>query len=236
MMNKITVEKSFWKIFPDAQVNIMILKGLDNQDTDVNFYSDLLSNADQEARQYLTEESFKDNPIVASWRKTYQSFKKKKGARASIEALLKRVDQDKGVGTINPLVDLYNSVSLKFGVPVGGEDLDTIKGDFHLGVAEGGEAFYPLGDDKNEPALPGEVIYYDNEGAICRCLNWRDGKRTMLTENTKNAIMVMEATNDLQKQNLDKAMDDLKELVSNRLKVSGTIYKLNQENPTIEIK
>ena len=56
----------------------------------------------------------------------------KKGARASIEALLKRVSQGKTFDPINPLVDIYNSVSLEYAVPCGGEDLDQIAGQMHL--------------------------------------------------------------------------------------------------------
>ena len=40
-----------------------------------------------------------------------------------------------------------------------------------------------------------EVIYYDDEGAVCRCLNWREAQRTMLTEDSQNVVAVMEAIN-----------------------------------------
>lgn len=122
---------------------------------------------------------------------------------------------------------------MRFAVPVGGEDLSAIEGDLHLGMAQGGEAFYPLGDDQNEPALPGEIIYSDAAGAVCRCLNWRDGKRTMLTETTTDAIMFMEATNALQKENLDTAMDALQRVIARELGVEGTIYHLTAADPTI---
>jgi len=44
----------------------------------------------------------------------------KKGARSSTEALLKRVSQGREFNPINPLVDVYNSVSLSYAVPCGG--------------------------------------------------------------------------------------------------------------------
>lgn len=39
---------------------------------------------------------------------------------------------------INPLVDLYNSVSLSYALPCGGEDLAALAGDLRLGMAQGG--------------------------------------------------------------------------------------------------
>ena len=42
------------------------------------------------------------------------------------------------------------------------------------------------------------MIYFDEQGAVCRCLNWREAQRTMLTEETKDAVLVIEAINEEQ--------------------------------------
>ena len=93
----------------------------------------------------------------------------------------------------------------------------------HLGVASGNEDFYPLGAEKSDPPRAGEVIYYDQTGAVCRSLNWRDGKRTMLTEDTTNAILIMEAITDSQKERADKAIQALKQKIAVELGVVGDI-------------
>ena len=93
----------------------------------------------------------------------------------------------------------------------------------HLGTANGGEAFRPLGSNKDDPALPGEVIYYDNEGAICRSFNWREAQRTMLTENTTDAIMVIEAINEEQQIISEQAILELKYRIQNILGIEGQI-------------
>lgn len=86
----------------------------------------------------------------------FYKFKTKKGARCSIEALLKRISKGGQIGTINPLVDIYNGVSLKYGVPVGGEDMDKFVGDNRLTVAAGDEEFITLGSDKASLHMPGK--------------------------------------------------------------------------------
>ena len=71
------------------------------------------------------------------WRQVFTKFKTKKGTRSSIEALLKRVSQGREFNPINPLVDIYNSVSLSYAVPCEGEDLAKIVGDLCLDELRG---------------------------------------------------------------------------------------------------
>ena len=63
------------------------------------------------------------------------------------------------MGSINPLVDIYNTVSLTYALPCGGEDIDTFAGDLRLTVTQGGDAFRALGDEADSETLPGEVCY-----------------------------------------------------------------------------
>ncbi|AIS08705.1 hypothetical protein LACWKB8_0395 [Lactobacillus sp. wkB8] len=223
-MQKLIVDNTFWSIFPQAKIYTLVVNDLNNHILDnSDKYQIMLNQAETEAKQYLTAKEFKDNIVIAEWREVLSKFKKKKGARSSIEALLKRVSQGKVFNPINPLVDIYNSVSLEYAVPCGGEDLDQIAGQMHLGVASGNEDFYPLGAEKSDPPRAGEVIYYDENGAVCRSLNWRDGKRTMLTEDTTNAILIMEAVTADQKDRAEQAIQALKKKIATELGVEGTI-------------
>ena len=214
-MSKIIIDDEFWDVFPNAQLNILTVTNIRNQypEDERSYFSGLLCEAAIEARRYLANETFSQNPVIDEWRKAFGQFKTKKGARSSIEALLKRVSQGREFAPINPLVDIYNSISLKYAVPCGGEDLHLIEGDLHLGKAKGGEAFLPLGADHDSPALPEEIIYYDTEGAICRCLNWREAQRTMLTEDTTAAVLVIESINKEQAYRANQAMDEMKVLI-----------------------
>ncbi|WP_294955874.1 phenylalanine--tRNA ligase beta subunit-related protein [uncultured Lactobacillus sp.] len=223
-MQELIVDNTFWSIFPQAKIYTLIVNGINNHIPDISDnYQTMLNQAEEEAKQYLTAKDFKDNIVIAEWREVLTKFKKKKGSRSSIEAPLKRVSQDKTFNPINPLVDIYNSVSLEYAVPCGGEDLDQIAGQMHLGVATGNEDFYPLGAEKSDPPRAGEVIYYDQKGAVCRSLNWRDDKRTMLTEDTTYAILIMEAVTDNQKERADKAIQALKQKIAVELGVVGDI-------------
>ena len=157
-------------------------------------------------------------------------------ARAkAIEAMLKRVDKGNPVGSINPVVDIYNAVSLTYAFPVGGEDIDHFAGDLVLTVAEGGEDFLALGDEEPQPALPGEVIYRDDLGAVCRCWNWRDGQRTMLTEDTKNAFLIIECVDPSRDGDLNAALERLAEKTAEYLGAETKISIVDADNKEIEI-
>lgn len=234
---KVTVENEFWELFPQAQISIMVAKGLDNsvdESKDLYFKS-LLDKGGKRAEDFISDEPFTQNEVIQEWRQAFTKFKTKKGARSSIEALLKRVSQGREFNPINPLVDIYNSVSLSYAVPCGGEDIDKIEGGLHLAKAQGGEPFFPLGAETDAPALPEEIIYHDDEGAVCRCLNWREAKRTMLTEETRDAVLVIEAVNEEQAKRAQAAMQELQYLVEDYFGVKGEITHLTMEHPSVEI-
>ncbi|RRD39772.1 hypothetical protein EII29_05810 [Leptotrichia sp. OH3620_COT-345] len=235
-MNKFIIEKSFWDIFPEANVGVLILKNVNNMRETSNNIKKLLEESNKEAKKHLTEEQFSHNPVIAVWREAYQKFKTKKGVRSSIEALLKRVEKGSGISSINPLVDIYNSASLKYGVPCGAEDIETFEGDLILGVTEGNDEFYALGDEANSPTLEGEICYRDDKGAVCRCFNWRDGQRTMITENTKKAYVVIEYVNAEKNKDIEKALEMIAYYAEKELGAEKSALKiLNINENTIDL-
>lgn len=236
-MKKLILDPQVVDLFPDVQINVMTLVGIDNhvQTDKLAYLQKLLDEGTQAAEQYITVEPFRKNPVVDQWRQAFRKFKTKKGARATTEALLKRVSQGKTFSPIMPLVDLYNSVSLKYGASCGGEDVDAIAGDMHLGVAKGGESFLPYGETEDMPALPGEVCYLDDKGAVCRCFNWRESQRTELTEATRNPILVIESINKKQAERSDAAMAELQQLCEDFFTVKGTVQKVSGAQREVQI-
>ena len=229
-MKKFIIEDDFWELFPNAKIGIITYNGIDNTIKDENQYKDMISQGEKEALNHLPNEEFSSNEVIKVWRDAFKKFKTKKGARSSIEALLKRVSTGKGLGTINPLVDIYNSISLKYAMPCGGEDIDKFIGDIRLTKATGDESFITLGSDKSEPPYEGEIVYKDDEGAICRCWNWRESVRTMLTEDTKNAFLCIELVDENREKEFENALKELSQLVEENLGGKSEISILHINN------
>ncbi|HEL1969903.1 B3/B4 domain-containing protein [Streptococcus suis] len=234
-MSQFIIDSSFWNLFPDAKIGVLLLKDYKTPAQSPDELVKLLEESNGIAQKFLTEDTFSENEVIRTYRQAYQKFKTKKGARSSIEALLKRSTSDRPVTTISPLVDIYNAASLRFGLPCGAEDLDTFVGNLQLTVTEGGDEFYLIGDETNNPTLPGEVCYKDDKGAVCRCFNWRDGERTMITDETKNAFLVMELVNSDRVEDLENALDFISQQAEKFLGVVPEKYLLDCNTPTMEL-
>lgn len=239
-MKKFVAEGSFWELFPDAQIGVVVAHGMkpasEVSEEDAKAIRRALADANAAADQHLTSNTISENQVVRVWRDAYAKFKTKKGARCSVENLLKRVLKGNPVGSITPSVDVYNAVSLKHALPVGGEDIDAFEGDIRLCITEGGNAFRALGDEEDAPTLPGELCYLDDAGAICRCWNWRDGQRTALTDDSQKAFLIVESVDPERADALQAAVDDLADLVSSRL--GATVFAkgvVTQDSPEMVI-
>lgn len=235
-MKKFIIEDDFWNLFPSAKIGIVICRNIDNSINNESHLKEMLLSSEKECLNHLQDSEFSNNAVIKVWREAFQKFKTKKGARSSIEALLKRIYNGNHLGNINPLVDIYNSASLKYALPCGGEDIDTFVGDIKLTQANGNEDFITLGSDKSEPPYEGEIIYKDELGAICRCWNWRESVRTMLTENTKHAFLCIESVDEKRTNSLYEALDYLKENVSSNLGGTCESFVLDVNNKEINLE
>lgn len=118
------IQKEIFEIFPDFMAVVILLKNIDNRREEVEI-AQLLREAEKEQIAKLSGlENFSEHPQLNSWRMAYRKF----GAdphqyRCSAEALVRRVLKGDQLRHINKLVDLYNYISLKYVLPVGGEEV-----------------------------------------------------------------------------------------------------------------
>jgi DNA/RNA-binding domain of Phe-tRNA-synthetase-like protein len=200
--------------FPDAILGVVIAHGVDNRGQRDEVLALLRAEEARVARE-LAGAQIAEHPHIAPWREAYRAFgAKPKDYPSSIENLARRVLKGQALPHINTLVDIYNTISLRYLVPVGGEDLDTIQGDVVLTFAGADEApVRLLGEREERPPYPGEVIYKDDLGAICRRWNWKEADRTKLAEGTRNAFLVIEGLPPVDRPAIERATGGLAELV-----------------------
>ena len=131
-MKKFIVEDDFWRIFPEASIAVLTVKNVQEaavlDEITAGEIKTLLEDANESAKRFLTNETISENEVVKAWREAYSKFPTKKGARCSLEALLKRVLKGNPVGSIAPTVDITNSISLKHAFPIGAENMDAFCG------------------------------------------------------------------------------------------------------------
>lgn len=111
---------------------------------------------------------------------------------ASAEALVTLFQRKRFVPAINPLVDVYNCVSLETRLSLGAHDVAKVSGDITLRITDGGERFVPLGRSEPEPVGAGEYGYVDGSGEVLCRLEHRQCEKTKVTADTTAAFYIIQ--------------------------------------------
>ena len=203
------VDPRVWDLRPDYRALLLAVDGLVPGPSDPASEA-LLQQAEASASEALRGRSVDELPHVASWRETYRAFgAKPQRTRNSLEALLRRAAS--GLPRVNRLTDTYNAVSVLHQVPLGGEDLARYSGAPRLVRASGSEPFDTVADGTVVIEHPdaGEVVWCDDAGVTCRRWNWRQARRTQLTDDTTTAVFILDALDPMTVEQLHAAADEL---------------------------
>ena len=209
VLDRAEVDPAVLALRPDYRALLLAVDGIEPGPSD-DASEQLLRRAEASACAALAERPVEDLPHVAAWREAYRAFgAKPQRTRNSLEALLRRVET--GLPRVNRLTDVYNAVSVLHLVPLGGEDLDRYTGPPRLVRATGQERFETAESGQTVVEHPdvGEVVWCDDVGVTCRRWNWRQARRTQLTDGTTSALFVLDALAPLTDRQLLAAAADL---------------------------
>lgn len=169
----------------------------------------------QACQQVLTDDVAWAEAHLSAWDDVFRAFgAKPKRTPCSASALRKRVLKEGALPPLDPVVDIYNAISIRYAIPVGGENLAAYAGAPRLTLAEGDEPFDTLKEGQPVIEYPdaGEVIWRDDIGVTCRRWNWRQGVRTRLDSQAQHMWFILESLPSMPLSALQEAGD---ELVSN---------------------
>ncbi|MFH0714896.1 MAG: lysine--tRNA ligase [Candidatus Diapherotrites archaeon] len=205
------VDPKIKSAFPALRVGVLVVEGADNSERGKAIAS-LQRSAEKEFRKKFEGKDPLTIPQLKAWRDAYNQFGGNPSKnKPSVDALARRVLNGNPFPSINPLVDLYNYVSLKYLLPAGGDDLDKVQGKIRLCYADGSERFVMLGTAESDSPEKGEVVYKDDVEVLCRRWNWREADKTKFTPQTKRAAIYVESLR--KEDNLDGALEELASLV-----------------------
>ncbi|KGD71140.1 B3/4 domain-containing protein [Pantoea vagans] len=171
--------------------------------------SDALKSACQ---QVIQDDVVWADAHLAAWAEVFRAFgAKAKRTPCSAEALRKRVLRDGTLPAIDPVVDLYNAISIRYALPVGGENIAAYTGAPRLVIADGSERFDSIkeGEVVYESPEPGEVVWRDDQGVTCRRWNWRQGVRTRLDASARQMWFILESLPAMPLDALQQTSDEL---------------------------
>jgi len=216
---------------PDYRALLLAGDGLVPSPSD-DTSEDLLQQAESTARQAIQQQPVDQLPHIAAWRAAYRAFgAKPQRTRNSVEALTRRAESV--LPRVNRLTDIYNAISVLYQLPIGGEDLTRYHGAPRLIRASGSESFDTIANGAGVVEHPdaGEVVWCDDTGVTCRLWNWRQARRTQLSEHTTTALFILDALAPFTEEQLDAAADDLATHLSRLGPDVAIVRRLLSSNP-----
>jgi methionyl-tRNA synthetase len=150
-------------------------------------------------------DALEKSSMVEGFKEIYHSLGFRKKQNHALNNLIGIVKESGKLPTINTVVDSYNLVSLRTGVVAGAHDLDKVKGNVRIKLAEGNELYIPLGSTAPKPPEKGEYIFTDDEVVLCR-LDVKQGIHTMITNSTKNILVYVQGNEHISETELDAAL------------------------------
>ena len=231
-----SIQKELFDILPDLTLGMVVVTGVDNTHPSKEI-DDLLSQSIEEMRKNFVFEKAQEHPRIKPWRTAFSKLGIS-GSKfpSSIESMARRILKGDPFPKINPLVDLYNSISLRYLVPMGGHDLDTLEGNIHLRFAEGWEPFSPMGGGERMTVPKGELVYRDDQEVLTRNWVWRQCEKDKATEKTRNVFVPIDVLGEVGSERAVEIIQELSHLIPKYF--WGTLFSaiLNRENLSVEFR
>jgi len=231
---RFTIDPPVFEKFPALCIGAVIVHQANNHGQSKEII-ELLREREKEIRGKYPIGELSRHPNIAAWRRAYSSFGSKPSKyRSSVESLYRTVLKGTEIRSINKMVDIYNFISLKHMIPVGGDDLAGIEGDIVLKLARGDEPFVPLNSSDAETVNEGEVVYADARQVLCRRWNWRECDKTKMTSSTEEALLVSEALPPVGVEELVLIIEELGDLIGKYCGGQTRKAILNRTNDTVQ--
>lgn len=186
-----------------------VLEGLDNRVPPAvldGYRAELLDRL----RREIDADFIARDPVLAGFRALHDRIgRSNRRFPSSAEALASLFLRKGIVPAINPLVDLYNGVSLETRLSLGAHDLAKVRGAIELRLTTGVEPFVPLGATDPEPVGPGEYAYIDEDNRILCRLEHRQCEATKVTTDTTAGFYILQGNAVTEAAELEAALDRL---------------------------
>jgi len=181
--------------FPDYRVAFVVAEGLSIAPDRPPALDALIAERAAAARAKWSGTELSQIPGIAAWRAAYKGFGiRQTRYRSSVERLVKNVLAGRPLARVNAFVDLYNAVSLAHVLPLGADDLAHVTPPLAFRYARDGDSFVDMAEEGEvEAPKPGEVVYADTAHLLCRRWNWRQDARSLITPDTRRAVITVQA-------------------------------------------
>ena len=140
-----------------------------------------------------TLDTLKENRIIQGFYDLHKEvgIPKRKNLPAS-ENLLKNLLKKQGFHKINPLVDIYNLISMDTKLALGAHDLAKTEGNISLKLTTGNENYIPLGSEEAKVVKAGIYSYIDDANDIICFSEIRQVDKTKVTNESEDIFFIVQ--------------------------------------------
>lgn len=211
------------KSFPTIRAGLAHATGVDNR-AESRALTEAYRAEQQAVLARLDGTALAELPSIAAWRRAFTRFGVKPTQyRSAAEALLRRLTKAGDIPSINPLVDIGNLVSIRYGLPVAVADAAGIAGSLTVRFSEGTEPFTDLASPDESLPEQGEVVFVDEEGIVhARRWCWRQSAQSATKPATTEALIVIEGHHEAAGEDVEAAVQDLAALLADHLPGSSS--------------
>ena len=225
------IEKSILNAGSGIYTGVVVASGLNNKDTNP-YILELLNQQIKKVDKELEGKNIKELLELEEYRNSMRSFGINPSKYpCSIEAILTRIMKKHEFPSISPVVYLGNYISIKYKLPVGVHDINTMKGDLEVRLSIDSDCT-DANKVNGEELKIGEPVYAVNESIRTRKWLWRQMPAGRVTETSTDFIFPIDGFQN-NKDIVDAACAELVDLLNKIFGVKAEKNVINNENPEV---
>ena len=222
------VDKKIANIGDGVYTGVVVAYGLDNNTVCLRS-AELLKNEVKNVYESLKERDVKSIDALNVYRNAMEEMGINSSKfPCSIEAILTRIFKKGEFPSMTPVIDLSNYISIKYKVPVGVHDIDSLSGDLCVRLATLNDCESTENKDERDKLVEGEPVYVSGTSVRTRRWLWRQTQSGRINEKSTNFIFLIDGFNS-NKEDIDAACNELVALLKSIFNVDSEVGKVSSE-------
>lgn len=228
------IEDKIFNTNPNIFTGVVVAFGLNNNEFDEKL-SLLFKNEVSNASTEFINTDIKSMECFTPYRKAFKEF----GINphkfpCSIENILSRISKNGEMPSISPIVDLGNYISLKYKIPVGTHDIDSLSDDLYLRCTTLEDCQNEDNNINGDKLVEGEPVYISGNSVRTRRWLWRQLPAGRVSKSSQNFVFLIDGFT-CNKDTIETACNELAELINTLFGVVARTSTVNAENHEVHL-
>ena len=201
--------------FPQIQAGVILSEGMRNSPSSEEL-KEIYFEEQKKVIEKIGDTPLSELPSLSAWRGAFRKFGVNPTKyRSAVEALLRRLTKKGDIPSINTLVAIGNPIRIRYYLPVAIFDVSKLQSGITVHISDGTERFTPLFEKDVQHPEAGEVVFSDKtQLVVARRWCWRQSDESAANPDTTTAVICTEAHHPEGREDVQKAVADLQDLLN----------------------